>query len=92
MQAKSRRLSTQGPPLLGMLGEVLDLSFGLGILLLPRLTIALPGVITMLLGPAGALLVAAAVAVVIAGLIVVPPFVVARFALPRVTSCRRGSS
>ena len=75
-----------------MFSEVLDLSAGLGILLLPLLTIALPGVILMLVAPAALLVVAAAVPIGIVGLILLPPYLLVRlFTRRRVSGGRAGS-
>jgi Flp pilus assembly protein TadB len=66
-------------PTLGeMLGQVVDLSAGLGILLLPLLATALPGVILMLVLPAVLLVGAAAVPVAIAGALLAPPYLLVR--------------
>ena len=59
-----------------MLGEVVELSAGLGIILLPLLAIALPGVILMLILPAIFLLAAAALPLVLAGALLAPPYLV----------------
>lgn len=66
------------PTIVGMLEEVLDLSAGLGILLLPLLITAVPGVLLMLLVPAVLLLAAAAVPVAIVGAILAPPYLLVR--------------
>jgi Flp pilus assembly protein TadB len=61
-----------------MLGQVADLSAGLGILLLPALAIALPGVILMLVLPAVLLAGAVAAPLVLAGALVGPPYLLVR--------------
>lgn len=65
------------PTLVEMLEEVLDLSAGLGIVLLPLFLTALPGAILVL--PAVLLLAAAAVPVVIGAAILAPPYLIIRF-------------
>jgi hypothetical protein len=67
-----------GPRVAGMLGEIIDLSAGLGIILLPLFTIALPGVLLMLILPAVLLAAVAAAPLVIAGAILAPPILLAR--------------
>jgi Flp pilus assembly protein TadB len=61
-----------------MLEDVIDLSAGLGILLLPLFITAVPGVILMLVLPAVLLIAAAAVPVAIAGAILAPPYLLVR--------------
>jgi hypothetical protein len=61
--------------------EALDVTAGVGILLLPLLTIALPGVILFLVVPVAALALAASVPVLVAGAILVPPYLVVRVVL-----------
>ena len=61
-----------------MLGQVADLSAGLGILLLPALAIALPGVILMLVLPAIAIAGLAAAPLMLAGAILGPPYLLIR--------------
>jgi hypothetical protein len=50
-------------------------------LLLPLLTIALPGVLLLLVVPVAALAIAASVPVLVAGAILVPPYLVVRVVL-----------
>jgi Flp pilus assembly protein TadB len=61
-----------------IIGEVLDLTAGLSIMLLPLLTIDLPGVILLLIVPAALLIAAAAIPVVIAAALLGPPYLVIR--------------
>ena len=61
--------------------EALDVTAGVGILLLPLLTIALPGVLLLLVAPVAALVLAASVPVLVAGAILVPPYLVVRVVL-----------
>jgi Flp pilus assembly protein TadB len=62
----------QRPGLLDMLGEVVDLSAGLGIMLLPLLATALPGVLLFFVLPA----------VLVAALVAVPVALLAAVAVP----------
>jgi hypothetical protein len=66
-----------------MAGEVLDLTAGLGILLLPVWLTAVPGIILFLVLPAVLLLAVIAVPAIILAAIVAPPFVLTRFVLRR---------
>jgi hypothetical protein len=70
--------SDDRPTLTEMLGEVIDLSAGLGILLLPLLVTALPGVILFLLLPAVLLIGAVAAPVAIAAVLLAPPYLLVR--------------
>jgi Flp pilus assembly protein TadB len=70
--------TTDAPTPRQIIGEVVDLSAGLTVMLLPLVTIALPGVILLLVVPAVLLLVAAAVPVAIAGALVTPPYLIVR--------------
>jgi Flp pilus assembly protein TadB len=70
--------SDDRPTLTEMLGEVIDLSAGLGILLLPLLVTALPGVILFLLLPAVLLIGAVAAPVAIAAMLFAPPYLLVR--------------
>jgi Flp pilus assembly protein TadB len=70
--------SDDRPTLGELLGQVVDLSAGLGILLLPLLATALPGVILMLVLPAVLLVGAVAVPVAIAVALLAPPYLLAR--------------
>jgi Flp pilus assembly protein TadB len=67
-----------GPRVAGMLGEIIDLSAGLGIILLPLFTIAIPGVLLMLVLPAVLLALVAAAPLVIAGALLGPPYLLVR--------------
>jgi hypothetical protein len=58
----------------GMLGELVDLTVGLGILTLPLLVISLPGVILLLILPLA--LVLAPIALL--GALALPPFLLVR--------------
>jgi hypothetical protein len=62
-----------------MLGELVDLSAGLSVLLMPLLIIALPGVILMLILPAVLLVAAVAVPGAVAAVVLAPPYLLARF-------------
>ena len=66
------------PTFAEMIGQVVDLSAGLGILVLPLLVTALPGVILMLVLPAVLLLVVAAIPLALAGALLVPFLLVRR--------------
>jgi hypothetical protein len=68
----------ESPGFLEMLGEIVNLSAGVGIMLLPLFTIAVPGVILMLILPALLLALVAAAPVVIAGAILGPPYLLVR--------------
>jgi Flp pilus assembly protein TadB len=60
------------PTLLQMLEEVVDLSVGLGVLLLPSLILAVPGIILFVVLPAVLLLAAAAPVAIVAALVASP--------------------
>jgi Flp pilus assembly protein TadB len=66
------------PGVFEALGEMIDLSAGVGIILLPLFTIAIPGVILMLILPAVLLAAVAAAPLVIAGAILAPPILLVR--------------
>jgi Flp pilus assembly protein TadB len=67
-------------PTLGeMLEELIDLSAGLGVALLPVLLLAVPGIILFVVLPAILLLALAAPLAVIGAVIAVPPYLVARW-------------
>jgi hypothetical protein len=61
-----------------MLEELIDLSVGLGVALLPLLLLAVPGIILFVVLPALLLLALAAPLAVIGAVIAVPPYLVAR--------------
>jgi Flp pilus assembly protein TadB len=61
-----------------MLEEVIDLSAGFGVALLPVLVLAVPGIILFVVLPAILLLALAAPLAVIGAVIAVPPYLVAR--------------
>jgi hypothetical protein len=62
-----------------MLGEVIDLSAGLGIALLPVLTLSVPGIILFVVLPAILLLALAAPLAVTGAVIAAPPYLLARW-------------
>jgi Flp pilus assembly protein TadB len=62
-----------------MLEEVIDLSAGFGVALLPVLVLAVPGIILFVVLPAILLLALAAPLAVIVAVIAVPPYLVARW-------------
>ena len=62
-----------------VLSEIMDQTDGLTVMLLPLLTIALPGVILLLLAPIVLLAAAAAIPVVLIGALLGPPWLVVRF-------------
>jgi hypothetical protein len=59
--------------------EVLDLTAGFGIILLPLFATSLAGVILFLVAPVVLVLVAAAIPVVLGALLLAPPFLIGRF-------------
>jgi O-antigen/teichoic acid export membrane protein len=61
-----------------ILSEVIDQTSGLTVMLLPLLTISLPGVILLLLAPIALLALAAAIPAVLAGVLLAPPWLVVR--------------
>ena len=62
-----------------MLEEVIDLSVGLGVALLPLLVLAVPAIVLFVLLPAILLLAVAAPLAVIGAVIAAPPYVLARW-------------
>jgi Flp pilus assembly protein TadB len=68
----------EGPGFLEMLGEIADVTMGLSIILLPLLTIAIPGVLLLLVLPAVLLAAVAAAPVVIAAALLGPPYLLVR--------------
>jgi hypothetical protein len=62
-----------------MLEELIDLSTGLGVALMPLLVLAVPGIILFVVLPAILLLALAAPLAVIGALIVAPPYLLARW-------------
>jgi Flp pilus assembly protein TadB len=66
------------PSFAEMLGEIVNLTAGLAIVLLPLWIIAIPGVILILVLPAVLLLVAVAVPALVVGAVLAPPFLVVR--------------
>jgi Flp pilus assembly protein TadB len=66
------------PGLLAMIGEVVDLIAGLGVLVLPLLVTALPGVILFFVLPGVLLLAVAAIPVALFAAIAVPSYLLAR--------------
>jgi Flp pilus assembly protein TadB len=61
-----------------MFAEILDLSAGMSIMLLPLLATALPGVLLLLILPAVLLVVAAALPVAVVGALLAPPYLLVR--------------
>jgi Flp pilus assembly protein TadB len=70
--------SHETPTLGEILSEVVDQTAGLTVMLLPLLTIALPGVILLLIAPIALLAVAAAIPAVLVGALLAPPWLVVR--------------
>ena len=66
------------PSFAEMLGEIVNLTAGLAIVLLPLWIIAIPGVILILVLPAVLLLVAVAVPALVVGAVLAPPILVVR--------------
>jgi Flp pilus assembly protein TadB len=66
-----------------IVSEVVDQTAGLTVMLLPLLTIALPGVILLLIAPIVLLAVAAAIPAVLVGALLAPPWLVVRWARRR---------
>jgi Flp pilus assembly protein TadB len=66
-----------------IVSEVVDQTAGLTVMLLPLLTIALPGVILLLIAPIVLLAAAAAIPAVLVGALVAPPWLVVRWARRR---------
>ena len=62
-----------------MLGEVIDLSAGLGVALLPVLVLSVPGIILFVVLPAILLLALAAPLAAIGAVIAAPPYLLARW-------------
>jgi Flp pilus assembly protein TadB len=70
---------THETPTLGdVLAEIMDQTAGLTVMLLPLLTIALPGVILLLLAPIVLLAAAVAIPAVLVGALLGPPWLVVR--------------
>jgi Flp pilus assembly protein TadB len=69
---------TDAPTAREIIGEVVDLSAGLTVMLLPLITIALPGVILLLVVPAVLLALAGAIPVALAGVLLAPPYLAVR--------------
>jgi ABC-type polysaccharide/polyol phosphate export permease len=70
--------NAKSPSLLEMLEEVVNLSVGVIIVLLPVLILAVPGAVVLIVLPAILLLAAAAIPVAIVGAIAAPPYLLAR--------------
>jgi Flp pilus assembly protein TadB len=66
------------PSFAELVGEVVDLTAGLAIVLLPLFTIAIPGVLLILVAPVILLLVVAAVPALVVGAVLAPPFLLVR--------------
>jgi len=61
-----------------VIGEVLDFGSGLTVLLLPLMTITLPGVVLLLVLPVVLVLAAVALPLALVGAIAAPPYLLAR--------------
>jgi hypothetical protein len=68
----------EGPSVLEVFGEIANLSAGLSIILLPLFTIAIPGVILMLVLPALLLAAVGLAPLVLGGAILGPPYLLVR--------------
>jgi hypothetical protein len=68
-----------------MLGEVVNLSAGLAVLLLPLMITALPGVVLLLVLPAVLLLAIAVVPALVVGAVLAPPVLLVRYLRRRVS-------
>lgn len=66
------------PSFAEMLGDVVDLTGGLAVVLLPLWIIAIPGVILILVLPVVLLLLAAAVPALVLGALIAPPLMLVR--------------
>jgi hypothetical protein len=66
--------------------EVLDLSVGFGIILLPLFATSLAGVILFLIAPVVLVLLAAAIPVVLGAALLAPPYLLGRFVWRRAQS------
>ncbi len=71
--------ATDRPTLAEMLEELVDLSAGLGVMLLPLLILAVPGIILFVVLPGLLLLAVAAPVAVVGAALVAPPYLVVRF-------------
>ncbi len=72
-----------------ILSEVVDQTTGLTVMLLPLMTIALPGVILLLIAPVVLVLAAAAIPAALAGALLAPPWLVISSARRRRSRARR---
>jgi Flp pilus assembly protein TadB len=79
VQKAARGVPTDRRTLVEILEEVVDLSAGLGIVLLPLLIMAVPGVVLFFVLPGLLLLAVAAAPVAIAAAIIAPPYLLIRF-------------
>jgi Flp pilus assembly protein TadB len=70
--------STDRPTFREMLEEVADLSAGLGVMLMPALILAMPGIILFVVLPGILLLAVAVPLVVVAAAIIGPPYLLVR--------------
>ena len=61
-----------------ILSEVVDQTTGLTVMLLPLMTIALPGVILLLIAPLVLLALAAAIPLALGGALLAPPWLIVR--------------
>jgi Flp pilus assembly protein TadB len=72
-----------------ILSEVVDQTAGLTVMLLPLMTIALPGVILLLIAPMVLVLAAAAIPAALAGALLAPPWLLIRSVRRRRSRARR---
>jgi Flp pilus assembly protein TadB len=78
MQRAATKTPADRPSLVEILEELADLSAGLGILLLPLLILAAPGLILFVVLPGLLLLAVPAVAAAIGAAIIAPPYLLLR--------------
>jgi hypothetical protein len=67
----------EAPTFTQMLGEIVDLSAGLGVAFMPALLLAIPGIVLVVV-PVLVLLAVAAVPVVLAAALLAPPYLLVR--------------
>jgi hypothetical protein len=80
----TRTVHDHAPPsILEQLGEVVDLTGGFAVALLPLMLTAVPGLALFFVFPAMALALVAAIPVVVLGVLLAPPVLVARMVLRR---------
>jgi Flp pilus assembly protein TadB len=75
--AVERALPGERTPL-EMLEDVIDLSIGLSVILMPLFLIAIPGVLLLLIAPVVLVGVVAAIPAVVAGVLLAPPYLLFR--------------